>query len=129
MLCDRGDVNLKCVVRRFEGATGRSHIPGCGQKCTWMDDSLSFASHTNALSRFHMCSPHVIDRCAQHVSRANEELAIDSLLVTDGLFRSRCAVCMAWYLPVHVLLKHAINSEGVKAPSLATRLLYLCVYM
>ena len=27
----------------------------------------------------------------QHVSRANEELAIDSLLVTDGLFRSRCA--------------------------------------
>lgn len=29
----------------------------------------------------------------QHVSRANEELAVDSLLVTDGLFRSRC-VCL-----------------------------------
>lgn len=26
----------------------------------------------------------------QHVCRANEELAVDSLLVTDGLFRSRC---------------------------------------
>ncbi|CAN0498597.1 unnamed protein product, partial [Ectocarpus sp. 12 AP-2014] len=28
-------------------------------------------------------------KALQHVSRANEELAVDSLLVTDGLFRSR----------------------------------------
>lgn len=41
-------------------------------------------------NRFNHCACILIVGCgAQHVCRASDELAIDSLLVTDGLFRSR----------------------------------------
>lgn len=110
-------------MERFEGATGRPNIPS--PENSSVDDSLS--SYANVLSCFRVCSPRAIDGCAQHVSRANEELAIDSLLVTDGLFRSRCAVCMAWH-GIYCIYQYAYffcRNKLVKAPSLSP---FCCIY-
>ena len=95
-----------------------------GQIFFSVDDSLSFSSYANVSSCFRVCFPRAIDACAQHVSRANEELAIDSLLVTDGLFRSRCAVCMAWYLYTSLSI---VETSSCRRHHLRS-LLYLCVY-